>query len=155
MSDVAHTLRLSLKDSNIVTKEKMLVFSSFNNTSKLVLPRIVITAICFCLRLIHEKVCSKIRNLPVNFFFFFFFLLLLQLTKWLAVSCKVFLAGSNVLKVERELTYVDTGNSLPNNKILERIKLNTFANNKLKVGIMVICIFHGVENLLVKRENAV
>ena len=44
-------------------------------------------------------------------------------------------------------------NSLPNIKILDVTKLKAFADNKLNVAKMTICLFDRVENIVGKGEN--
>ena len=45
-------------------------------------------------------------------------------------------------------------NSLPNNRVLGLSKFKTFADNKINVAQMMISVFHRVENILGKGENA-
>ena len=45
-------------------------------------------------------------------------------------------------------------NSSPNDKILDAIKLKAFAENKINVAQMMISVFHRVENIVGKGENA-
>ena len=45
-------------------------------------------------------------------------------------------------------------NSTPNNKTLDCSKLQRFENDKINVAIMTISVFHRVENIVEKEENA-
>ena len=45
-------------------------------------------------------------------------------------------------------------NSNPNNKILDEVKLNAFADDKIIVAQMKISVFDRVENIVGKGENA-
>ena len=45
-------------------------------------------------------------------------------------------------------------NSLLNNKILHMIKLKAFEDDKITVAQMMISVFHRVENIVGKGENA-
>ena len=45
-------------------------------------------------------------------------------------------------------------NYLPNDKILDFTKLKAFADNKLNVAKIIICLFDKVENIVGKGENA-
>ena len=46
-------------------------------------------------------------------------------------------------------------NSLPNNEILESIKLKAFAGNKINMAKMMISVFDKIENIVGKGKNAV
>ena len=45
-------------------------------------------------------------------------------------------------------------NTLPNNKILEEMKLKAFADDKFNVVKMTISLFDRVKNIVGKEENA-
>ena len=45
-------------------------------------------------------------------------------------------------------------NPLPNGKILDRSKLKTYADDKIKVLKMMIFVFERVDNIVGKGENA-
>ena len=54
----------------------------------------------------------------------------------------------------KENPLVRSVNSLPNDKILDPIKLKAFADDKLNVARMMISVLHTVENTVGKGENA-
>ena len=45
-------------------------------------------------------------------------------------------------------------NCLPNDKILDITEVKTFADDKINVAQMMISVFHRVENIVRKGENA-
>ena len=53
-------------------------------------------------------------------------------------------------KVVEKLTL----NYIPNNKMLDLFELKTFADDKSNVADIMISLFHGVENIAGKGENA-
>ena len=58
------------------------------------------------------------------------------------------------LSIHSQSSVISAPNSLPTDNILDLTKLKAFADVKLKVARMMISHFDGVENIVVKGENA-